>query len=150
MKKVTLENYRADKYYPRIVRAVAALLAKSATIAPVDVFVEMNLLQASDLESWRFGRIPYLEKVIRCNLAAASRILRILRMHVHELKLQPSLTEYRKWGKGPKFALRFTKTGDPGVEEAYCRHFLAPGASSKRGREKLERPRTPENGGYCG
>jgi hypothetical protein len=56
----------------------------------VDVFVQMDLLQASDLESWRFGRIPYLEKVIRCNLAAASRILRILRMHVHDLKFQPS------------------------------------------------------------
>src|ERR1700676_5030179 len=136
IKKVTLENYRSDKYYPRVVRAVAALLAKSAAIAPVDVFVEMSLLQAPDLESWRFGRIPYLEKVIRCNLAVASRILRILRMHVHDLKLQPSSSEYRKWGKGPRLALRFSKSGDPGVEEAYCRHFLVPGANSKRGRSE--------------
>ena len=150
MKKVTLENYREDKYYPRIVRAVSALLDKSETIAPMEVFVQMNLLQASDLESWRFGRIPYLVKVIRCNLAAASRILRILRMHGHDLNLQPSLTEYRKWGKGPKLALRFTKSGDPGVEEAYYRHLLAPSASSKRGREKPEQLQHTRNGGYCG
>jgi hypothetical protein len=127
MKKVTLENYRKDRYYPRVVRAVAALRAKSEVVSPVAVFVEMDLLKASDLESWRFGRILYLEKVIRCNLAQASRILRIVRMHVHDLNMRPSQTHYRKWGKGPKAALRFTKSGAPALEEAYSRHFLAPG-----------------------
>jgi hypothetical protein len=32
-----------------------------------------------------------------------------------------------RWGKGPKQRLRFTKTGDPAVEEAYATHFVSPG-----------------------
>jgi len=148
MKRVTLETYRKDKYYPRVVRAVAALLAKSQVVSPVAVFVEMDLLQAPDLESWRFGRIPYLERVIRCNLAQASRILRILQMHHHDLNMRPSQTHYRRWGKGPKVALRFTKSGAAALEEAYSRHFLAPGPKSKErekasGRERIGHSRLP-------
>jgi hypothetical protein len=131
VKKITLANYKKDTYYPRIVRAVAALLAKGEVVAPVDLFVRMELLRAEDLEAWRFGRVPYLEKVIRCNLAKASRILRIFRMHAHDLNLRPSQTSYKKWGKGHKVPLRFSKSGRPGLEEAYSRHFLAPGKKAK-------------------
>ena len=53
--------------------------------------------------------------------------LRILRFHAHDLKLMPSTTAYMRWGKGPKKRLRFTKTGDPKLEEAYSRHFVWPG-----------------------
>ena len=48
------------------------------------------VLRKIDVESWRFGRVSYLEKVIRCNLGKTSRILRILRMHVHDLNMTPS------------------------------------------------------------
>ena len=100
LKKITVENYRQDKYYPKVVRAVGAILASGDVVAPVDVFVQMGLLSKADLESWRFGRVPYLEKVIYCSLGKASRILRILRMHVHDLNMIPSHTAYVKWGKG--------------------------------------------------
>ena len=69
----------------------------------------------------------YLEAVIHCNLTRLSRLLRILRFHAHDLNLVPSATVYRRWGKGPKQRLRFTKTGDPNLEEAYARHFVWPG-----------------------
>ncbi len=39
-----------------------------------------------------------------------------------------------KWGKGQRTPLRFTKTGDPNIEEAYSRHFLAPGLAAKKKR----------------
>jgi hypothetical protein len=132
MTKITVENYRDDKYYPKIVRAVEAILAQGDVVAPVDVFVRMELLSEDDVESWRFGRVPYLEKVIRCNLSKISRILRILRMHVHDLDMTPSHTAYVKWGKGPRTPLRFSKTGDPKLEEAYSRHFLKPGRKGKK------------------
>lgn len=132
MKKISDSNYREDKYYPRIVRAVEAILATGQVVAPVDVFLHMDLLSASDLEAWRFGRVPYLEKVIRCNLEKASRILRILRFHAHDLNMKPSQTYYKKWGKGQKIPLRFTKNGERPLEEAYARHFLAPGAGRKK------------------
>ncbi len=134
MKKPTVENYRQDKYYPKVVRAVAAILANAEVVTAIDVFVHLELLTRPDVESWRFGRVPYLEKVIHCNLSKASRILRLLRLHVHDLNLCPSHTAYVKWGKGQRTPLRFSKTGDPNIEEAYSRHFLAPGLTSKRKR----------------
>lgn len=134
MKKVTVQNYRDDKYYPKVVRAVEAILAHGEVVAPIDVFVHMDLLSKADVESWRFGRVPYLEKVIRCSLGKTSRIVRILRMHVHDLNMTPSHTAYVRWGKGPRTPLRFSKTGDPNLEEAYSRHFLRPGLKSKKRR----------------
>jgi len=140
MKRVTLDNYKKDKYYPRIVRAVTAILETGDVVTPIDVFVGMGLLAKADVEAWRMGRVPYLEKVIHCNLEKAGRILRILRMHVHDLDMKPSQTDYRKWGKGPKVKLRFSKFGVPAVEEAYARHFLY----MKRRKSKPEAAGEPE------
>ncbi len=125
--KVSVDSYRDDPLYPRIVRAVEPLLARGKVVAPVDVLVGMGLLDPAKLEDWRLGRVPYLERVIDCNLTRLSRLLRILRFHAHDLKLVPSTTAYMRWGKGPKQRLRFTKTGDRRLEEAYSLHFVWPG-----------------------
>lgn len=119
----TVANFQDDPLFPRIERAVAAILAKGKVVAPVDVLVAMSLLAPEKLEDWRRGRMPYLEKVTNCNLTRLSRLLRILRFHAHDLNLVPSVTVHRRWGKGPKQRLQFTKTGDPRLEEAYARHF---------------------------
>ena len=87
----------------------------------------MQLLSRDDLQHWRCGRIPYLEQVISCNLTRLSRLLRILRFHVHDLKLVPSATAYLRHGSRPKQRLRFTKTGDAKLEKAYSTHFIWPG-----------------------
>jgi hypothetical protein len=68
----------------------------------------------------------------------AERILRILRMHVHDLNMIPSITVYVKWGKGRRVPLRFSKSGIPRLEEDYSRHFLAPGSNSKKKRKLAE------------
>ena len=117
------------RLFPRIERAVAAILQRGKVVAPVDVLVEMDLLAPEHLDEWRRGRMPYLERVVCCNLTKISRLLRILRFHAHDLKLVPSSTAYMRWGKGPKMRLRFTKTGDAKLEEAYARHFVWPGKS---------------------
>jgi hypothetical protein len=54
-------------------------------------------------------------------------LLRILQFHAHDLKLVPRVTAYMRRGKGPGQRLRFTKTGDAKLEEAYARHFVWPG-----------------------
>jgi hypothetical protein len=125
--RVTVDSYCADPMYASITRAVAAILASGKVVAPVDVIVRMGWLSADDLEAWRFGRVPYLERVIRCNLTRLSRFLRILGFHCHDLNLTASQTAYVKWGKGRRIPLRFSKTGDAGVERVYARHFVWPG-----------------------
>lgn len=124
---VSLAEYQQDRLYPGIVRAVEAILAQGKVVAPVDVLVRLGRLDPKDLEDWRMGRVPYLEKVLKGNLTRLSRVLRILRYHAHDLKLVPSVTVYMRWGKGPKQRLRFTRSGDAKVEEAYSRHFVWPG-----------------------
>jgi hypothetical protein len=124
---VSVTAYREDPLYPRIVRAVDGLLQHGKVVAPVDVLIGMGLLTRENLEEWRRGRSAYLEQVIDCNLTRLSRVLRILHFHAHDLNLKPSWTAYMRWGKGPKQRLRFTKTSDSKVEDAYATHFIWPG-----------------------
>jgi len=78
-RRVTIASYREDRLFPRIERTVAAILERREVVTPVDVLVEMGLLAPEHLDDWRRGKVPYLERVIRCNLTKLSRILRILR-----------------------------------------------------------------------
>jgi hypothetical protein len=126
---VTVASFRSDPLFPRIERAVATILSTSKVVTPIDVLVGMHLLTPEKVQDWRRGRIPYLERVINCNLTRLSRLLRILRFHVHDLNLVPSTTVYQRHGKGRKQRLRFTKTGDARLEVAYTTHFIWPGKS---------------------
>jgi hypothetical protein len=121
--KPTVTNYREFKEYPKIVAAVSRILARQRFVAPLELFVEMELLPAADLERWRRGQIPVLERVIRCNLTKAGRILRLLRFHAHDLNLKPSLTVYQLRGH----RLRFSRSGEPKIEEAYATHLVVVG-----------------------
>src|SRR5688572_5992140 len=124
MKQITVENYRSDKYYPGMVRAVDSILARGDCVSSIKVFIEMGLLSVESVAEWRAGRLPFLERGIQCNLSAASRILRLLRTYAHDLNLRPSGTAYVRRTRGGRLRLRFTKSGDLKVEEAYARHFV--------------------------
>jgi hypothetical protein len=127
MKKITLENYTTDTYYPRIVKAVESALQSENFVSPIKLFIGLGVLEPPAVEEWRKGRVPYLERVIKCNLAKASRILRIFRFHAHDLHLKPSLTVYRRQVKGRTIPLQFSKSGERNLEEAYSRHFVKAG-----------------------
>ena len=102
-----MANYRQDPNHAPIVRAVEGLLREKGFVAPVELFIRMNLLSpesAGGLETWpnfisREGHTLRRSK--------ASRILRILRMHAHDLDFQPSLTVYKRWTKGSRPLLGF-------------------------------------------
>ena len=119
--RMSAAAFRTDPMFLRIERD---LLANGNVVAPIDVLMGMGLLRRDHLDDWRLGRVPYLERVITCNLTRLSRLLRLLRFHAHDLNLKPSTTVYMRHGKGPKQRLRFTKTGDPNLELAYATHFV--------------------------
>ena len=109
--KTTTKNYRNDRLYPAVVRSVAELLKETDEISPVEILLHQQRLTKEQVEDWRFGRIPYLERVVKGNLSKINRILRILRFHAHDLNLVPVPRTYRKWGRGGKrIILRFSKT----------------------------------------
>jgi hypothetical protein len=122
MMDVTINSYRRDKYYPRVVRAVARILARSDVVAPVEVLIEMGNLSKKNLEAWQAGQVPYLERVFVGNLSKANRILRIIGFHVHDLNMVPNHATYRSTS-GRHAALRFSKSGAKTIEDAYSRHY---------------------------
>ena len=125
MKKLTAANYRKDQLYASVAKAVSEILATSNFVAPVDVLLKLQRLTKQQVEDWRFGRIPYLERVCQGSLGKLNRILRILDLHAKALGLKPSTTVYRKWGSGNKrILLRFSKSGDSLLEAAYSRHYV--------------------------
>jgi len=92
----------------------------------VDVLLRMGKLAKEDYEAWRLGTIPYLERAIRLNLSQLKDMLRTLKDNARKGGLRPSRTVYVSWGKGPRRPLRFSRSGNPGIEQAYATHFVTP------------------------
>jgi hypothetical protein len=124
MKQVTVNTYRKDKYYPRVVRAVAKILSRSDVVEPVEILMEMGNLTQKNYEAWYRGQVPYLERVFEGSLSKANRILRIIGFHVHDLNMLPRRTVYHQRGKGKNRVLQFSKSGNEGVEDAYSTHYV--------------------------
>ncbi len=126
MKSITAANYQKHQFYPAIASAVQAILKTNRVVTPVEVLLRLQRITKQQHEDWRFGRIPYLERVCAGNLSRLSVILRILDHHARTLGLKPSQTVYHKWGRGGKhIILRFSKSGAPALEAAYSRHYVA-------------------------
>jgi len=124
MKNITVDNYKKDHYYTKIVNAFTEINKNNSFISPLLIFESLELLNQSDIDKWKQGNIPYLEKVIHCNLSKASIILRIISFHAHDLNMKRSITVYRRKIKGKVLLLKFTKTGDTNIEKAYSTHFF--------------------------
>ena len=117
--RVTLSNYKEDKYYPKVVRVVGEILETSRTIRTTDVFVRIGVLSEINHKKWLLGQVWCLESVIACNLSKANRIIAILGFHAHDLNMGKSHNFIKHKGK----ILRFSKSGIKKVEEQYARQF---------------------------
>jgi hypothetical protein len=124
MKTVTVDNYREDKYYPRVFRAVAKILSRSNVVTPVDVLMEMGNRTKQNYDAWRRGKLPYLEYVVEGNLSKVNRILRIIGFHLHDLNMVLQTTVYQQSDCYKNRVLQFTKFGIKRLEEAYSRHYV--------------------------
>lgn len=124
MIKLTVENYKNDKYYSKVVKAMNDVLVHINFVSSIEVMQRMCILKKEHVDDWKKGRIPYLEKVITCNLSKANRILQLMRFHAHDLNMKPSVTTYTRKVKSKKIELRFSKSGTKKVEDTYSRHFI--------------------------
>ncbi|MBD2864622.1 hypothetical protein [Paenibacillus oceani] len=108
----------------KVRHTVHQLIWEKGYASPLDLFLKMEKVTPQLVEEWRFGNVPYLERVIRGNLAQLSFIMQQFRQAVGELSLKESYTAYYRWGKGPKRLLRFSKSGDIRVERYYSTHYV--------------------------
>lgn len=89
--RVTVNNYKDDKYYSKIVNAVNDLLEADDVVTTAKVMQKIGVLSVENYQKWKKGKVFYLEKVITCNLSKANRILSILGFHAHDLNMEKAL-----------------------------------------------------------
>ena len=103
--------------------------------APVDVLMDIGVLDKKKYEDWRFGRVDYLERVCNTNLHKLSEIMKAIRICAKDLDLKPSYSDYQQWG-AKNHKLRFSKSKDPNIEKHYATHYCI---------KKVDRRDTAEN-----
>jgi len=122
----------------RIASTATAMLSDRQVVTPVEVLVGIGWLDRADVEAWRRGRVPYLERVATANLTKLSTALRLLHDWACRNGLIPSETVYVAWTRD-RHRLRFTRTGDVNLERAYRTHWVCPAlAEAKRTRQRTE------------
>ena len=115
-------NNEETKHKVRI--AAESILHRDNYVSPIGLLLEIGVLTKKDYEDWRMGRVPYLERVCGVNLKKMSLIMAELKSFAVGRSLQPSTTAYKKWGKGNKVDLKFSKSGDLRIEMTYRTHYV--------------------------
>jgi hypothetical protein len=119
-----LQQRRVDTLLPVVAEVMSEILAAGDVVAPIDVLVRLEAIDPDQVELWRGGSLPYLERGITAGLARVSRLLRLIREHALASGLEPVPGKYRRRGKSSKQKLRFSKRGDRESELAYSTHFV--------------------------
>jgi hypothetical protein len=113
-----------DPLAPLVAEVVDEILATGDVVAPVDVLVRLELIEPDQVEAWRSGGLPYLERGITSGLSRVARFLRLVAERARALGLEPAPGKYLRRGKGPNRRLRFSKRGDRESELSYATHFV--------------------------
>ncbi|MGB0091337.1 MAG: hypothetical protein WBP81_02190, partial [Solirubrobacteraceae bacterium] len=131
-----------SKLEQRVARAAEAALAERKFVTAIDVLVGVGWLKPRRVDEWRQGRVDYLERVTVASLGKISTAMRCFRRWAQAHGLKPSETAYvaRTRDRRP---LRFSKTGDPGIELAYRTHWVSPELSERKRARLAERQSRP-------
>jgi hypothetical protein len=109
---------------------MAALAAKSF-VSSIDVLVGMGWLDHEAVERWRRGQIDCLERVVQSNLSRISEAMKLFRTWAAAKGLSPSETVYLS-RKPQRRRLRFSRSGNRGVERLYRTHWVSRSLSEKK------------------
>ena len=135
--------------------AMYKIMKDTGIVSPVEVLMAMGILSKADYENWRFGKVPYLERVCKINLRKLSKINHKIRVFAKKNNLKPSWTFYKKWGnnkkgnEGSAIKLRFSKSGDEGIERQYATHYISlrtleEAKESRQAKKNDEEANTPD------
>ncbi len=136
------ENRR--KLDERVRKAAEAALAAQKFVSPLDVLVRIGWLDPGAVKRWRQGQVDYLERVVQTKLPRISEAMKLFRSWATAKGLFPSETTYV--ARTPqRQTLRFSKSGNPTIEQLYRTHWIS-GELSEKKRERLaeKASRAPE------
>jgi len=108
-----------------IAAAGSAAVAKNGYVTAIDVLLGTGWVQPDEIEEWRRGRVPYLERVIVASLPKIGAAMWVFRRWAEDAGLRPSETVYVSWTRDRR-RLRFSRSGDPSIERVYRTHWLPP------------------------
>ena len=135
-------NENMKQLQARVERAAEVALAQKKYVSPIDILVGIRWLPQSVLDQWRQGRLPSLERGIEVNLHKLSTAMHLFRSWAARRGLVPSETAYvaRNRGRQP---LRFSVSGQEGVERGYRTHWVSPELSEQKRQRLAERQSRP-------
>jgi hypothetical protein len=110
LKEVVLRPDRQDRLRERVVRAAEAALAHHQYVSAIDVLTGAGLLAPTHVESWRKGRVDFLERVIQANLKKISQSMAMFRQWALAKGLKPSQTRYVRRARTGTVDLQFSKS----------------------------------------
>lgn len=129
----------------RLARRIAVVadhaLSTRQVVTPLEVLVGIGWLPAAQVEAWRRGRVPYLERVADVNLARLSTALRLLGDWARRRHLTPSETVYVAWTRD-RHRLCFTKTGNAHLERVWRTHWISPALTDAKQARRTRQPTT--------
>lgn len=108
-----------------MVQSAEEALFQKGCVRAIDIFVGMRVLEPTQVQDWKNGKIPYLEKVIQGNLHKINVAMKCFRSWAIRKNLKPSETVYQLRKKGLKKLLQFSKTNHPLLEKAYQTHYVS-------------------------
>ncbi|SDI74200.1 hypothetical protein [Natribacillus halophilus] len=114
-----------QKLRQRVFQHSEQILSEKGYVSPIDVLLKLERLTPKEVEDWRFKRTPHLERSMRGSLPSQNFVLKTIREFAQKKGLKPSFTFYKKWGKGPKQRLQFSKSGTKAIEERYATHYIS-------------------------
>ena len=131
-RRVVLRPDRRNQLRERIVRAAEAALAHYQYVSAIDILTGAGLLAPTHVESWRKGRIDFLERVIQVNLKKNSQSMAMFCHWALANGLQPSENRYVRRTRTGTVDLQFSKSRDPAIEKSYRMYYVSPALSERK------------------
>jgi len=99
----------------RVARIAEALLAEQGSVRPAEVLVALGWLAQPNVDRWKQGRVPSLDRCVGVDADKVAAALAALQRWAEDHALKPSEADYQD--------LQFTADGDADVERAYRTHW---------------------------
>jgi hypothetical protein len=128
----------------RVAKAAEAALAARHFVSAIDILVGIGWLDPGAVERWRRGQIDCLEEVVVVDLPRISEAMQLFRSWATAKGLSASPTAYI--ARTPRRqTLRFSRSGNPAIEESYRTHWVSLELSEKKRERLVEKAsRAPE------
>src|SRR5579863_1810039 len=116
----------------RVIRAAEAALAAHSCVSAIDVLCGMGLLASVHVESWRQGRVGFLEQRIQGSPRKILSSLAAFRRWAEEKGLKPSESRYTRSTRDGVVQLQFCVGESSEIEKVFRTHYVSPALSARK------------------